>query len=227
MKVIIVTAALVGTALSTALAVAATPADSLRHRWSLGLQAARHAYVMRYDQRSRGVETFGPLLLSVGYQLRPRWRAEIGASYWRSQHNSSVTFISTDGRLIEYSYDSKQWDAAVPVRARYTLTRQPARRLQVEAVGGVVVAVSRDNMHEAQLEQGQPRTKYRGVIKGLGLAATLGAGARLGLGASRRAEVTADVLLNKNIQPLGRSNVPYGNGYELLGTLALGLRYQI
>ncbi|WP_139362230.1 hypothetical protein [Hymenobacter sp. CRA2] len=182
---------------------------------------------MRYDQRGRGIETFGPLLLSAGYQLRPRWSVEAGASYWRDQSNSSATLFTTDGKQVDYRYDSRRWRASVPLRARYTLTRHSTRRLQIDAVGGVVVAVSRDHFRNTQVIDGQPSGEYAGLAKGLGLAANLGVGARLGLGASRRTEVAADVLLNKNIQPTGRTHALYNNVYGLLETLTLGLRYRI
>src|SRR5690349_3989859 len=116
-KPIIAAAALFGAGLtatpSTAASVPTPPtpaADSLRHRWTIGLRYAG----------APNFYGFGRFLPTVSYQWHPRWAVELGASYWRGRFQGSSTGFTTDGKQVDYRFQGQSWWSAVPVRVRYT-----------------------------------------------------------------------------------------------------------
>lgn len=86
-----------------------------------------------------------PLLpqLTAGWQLAPRLALQLGVRY--AQQHDTYNFEQQRVDATERPYLAPGYFAfqlrsvAVPVLLRYTLTRDAARRLQVDALGGVTL----------------------------------------------------------------------------------------
>lgn len=234
LKTFILAAVLGATSLPTAYCHAApggtqpaAAADSSQHRWTIGLQLTDQAYRLRYTDGA-GFQNFGPLQLSVGYRWKPRWTVEVGTTYWRDNYHWTAVGTTISGEPVEEDNRSQAWKAAVPVRVRYTLTRQPAHRLQFDALGGVAVAFTRSTSEWVRTESGVETSRYQGTSTGYGVSASLGVGGRLGLGKSRRLEIAGELLLNQNLQSANNQrSLDYRPVFSPLGSWGLGLRYRL
>lgn len=84
-----------------------------------------------------------PLQLTLGYQLRPRLAVQASVAYSGSESGYSK-FPSTPQPLPglgdDFVVTSARHNLSVAVLGRYTLTRQAARRLQVDALAGATLA---------------------------------------------------------------------------------------
>jgi len=80
-----------------------------------------------------------PVRLTAGYQLRPRWALQASATYssYRSSYNLTSAFIDAGGTTYPFQLDGTTRAARLALLGRYTLSRQPTRRVQVYALGGL------------------------------------------------------------------------------------------
>ena len=163
-----------------------------------------------------------PVQLTVGYQLCPRLALELGVAYsGRTTTYAYETSYSTGGGPLtnyQYTRTATERTTSVSALARYALTRQPAHRLQVEALGGVTLM--HRNLYARGSEtndlSGSPQTTpfaNRGSFNDLLLTAGLGLRYRL----SSRFALNFDLTTNRSL-----SNASYG----FTGSSALGLRYR-
>ena len=82
-----------------------------------------------------------PVQAVVGYQLRPRWAVQVGAAYsgYRQEYSSLGRYAEPGGtNSYDFSYNGSyaMRKLSVALLGRYTLTRTPTHRLQVDALGG-------------------------------------------------------------------------------------------
>ena len=80
--------------------------------------------------------------LTVGGQLGPRLAVQVSSVYSQQSNSYGYTgLLYINGGLHQgvSSGTSRQRIVAVPVLMRYTLTRRPARRFQVDLLGGTTV----------------------------------------------------------------------------------------
>jgi hypothetical protein len=161
-----------------------------------------------------------PLQLTLGYQLRPRLAVQASVAYSGSESGYSK-FPSTPQPLPglgdDFVVTSARHNLSVAVLGRYTLTRQAARRLQVDALAGATLAkqyfIKPEYSYPANgggpyYITGYTHSQVTGVLLTAGAALRY----RLVLGLDAAFESTANVDLRGNFSGLSSS-------------LALGLRY--
>lgn len=166
-----------------------------------------------------------PVQLMAGYQLRPRLAVELSAAY--------------SGRTNRYAYEGYYYDAAgngynnkltstttarttsVSALARYTLTRQPAHRLQVDVLGGATL------VHRSFYSRGSETNDFSGTLQTMpfsqcsaanDLLLTAGLGLRYRL--TPRFGLNFDLTTNYNLNHPATFNT-------YTGSAALGVRYRL
>ena len=168
-----------------------------------------------------------PLQLVAGYQLRPRLAVQVGVAYSGTTGNYATVGRAYDpanptrGTYFDYRATNTQRSVAVSALARYTLTRNPAHRVQFDALGGFTLehansflrGTQADSLGGALVVRPFSYRSSRGT-----LLLTAGLGTRLRL--RPRFELFYDFTLNKALSRPG-----YLPG-SLTGSSSLGLRYR-
>ena len=165
-----------------------------------------------------------PVQLVAGYQLRPRLAVQVGLAYSGSTSDYDYEGIryfysgsSMQTAYSRYSSTNTQRNAAVSVLARYTLTRNPAHRVQFDALGGLTLEHSSSYLRGTSTDSVggafvSTPFSYRASRNNLLLTAGLGTRFRL----SPRFELFYDFMLNKNLT----------RPSTIMGSSGLGLRYR-
>lgn len=115
--------------------VAADPAPV--HRFYVGAGA----YTSQHEHwgASYGMPVTRPLQVAFGYRLRPRLVVELNA-VTAASHGAVFGFTSpAAGAPQPYTQTYANRSTSVAALARYALVRAPARRLQVDGVGGLTL----------------------------------------------------------------------------------------
>ncbi|MCC3154631.1 outer membrane beta-barrel protein [Hymenobacter sp. BT770] len=215
--------------LSTPLLTLAQTADpTSAPRFYVGL-GAYSSYYQHLGNRGflGGVQV--PVQLTVGYQWRPRLAVQVGLAYSGMSHsysNSGYFYdYATGSPVLSYSKMSGRYtgrNASMSVLARYTLTRNPAHRLQFDALGGLTLehrASSSSGTRSDSVQSSIVTSPYGYRYSHNMLLLTLGMGARYRI--TPRFEVTYDFTINRAVAP----GYYLTNSY-LTHTNALGLRYR-
>lgn len=166
-----------------------------------------------------------PVQLTAGYQLRPRLALELGVAYSgrTTRYAYDGYYYNTSGiapGYYAYSNTTTERTTSISALARYTLTRQPAHRFQVDALGGLTLIYR--NFYSRGFQGDDLSGSYQAApFAGHGsngdLLATAGLGLRYRL--TSRFALNFDLTTNYNV-----SNWHTFNGYT--GSAALGLRYR-
>ena len=227
---------LLGAALPTfAQTSAAAPASTPAPRYYVGL-AAYNSFYQPIGHPAAGFPVFIqsssfrlPVQLTAGYYLSPRVALQVGLAYSTGSTQYGQTFVynsSTPGTPSPYSTNEghrRQTQVAASVLARYTLTANPAHRLQFDALGGFTLEHNRANSYGMYTNSSQGTvvsSPYDDTFARNTLLLTGGVGARYRLGSCLA--LTYDFTVNKAL-PDGLTP----NGSNVLTTShALGLRCQ-
>lgn len=121
--------------LSVAQSSPVAPADAApAHRFYVGLSA----YTSQHETwGSRNGQPFTyPVQVTVGYQLRPRLALQLSAVSAGTSSSFSSVLPQANGTLVPYTRTADNRSTSISALARYTLTRNPANRLQVDGLGG-------------------------------------------------------------------------------------------
>ena len=163
--------------------------------------------------------------LTAGYQLRPRLALELGAAYSgrTGTYAFDGAFYSPTGTsyYAQYSRTFTERITSVSALARYTLTRRPDHRLQVDALGGFTL------VHRNVYSRGFEGNDLSGSLQTVpfdvrdaynDLLLTAGVGLRYRL--SPRLALNFDITTNRNMT----CPTTFNDGFS--GGAALGLRYR-
>lgn len=196
-------------------APAATP------RFYVGL-AAYHSNFQNLSSWRQGDTGFRvPVQFTAGYQLRPRLALELGVAYSGRTAAYTGFLIDETGTIsAQYSSTSTARTASGSALARYALTRQPAHRLQIEALGGFTLVHTNFYVQTSITDYAspsQPTVPYTVRSSSSDLLLTAGLGLRYRL--SSRFALNFDITTNRNL-----NHPKTYNGYT--GSAALGLRYR-
>lgn len=205
---------------------ATTPAAP---RYYVGL-GAYSSYYQPLGGLSRGYNSPVrlPVQVMAGYQLCPRLAVQVGVAY----SGATATYFGvgrgysspgSPGTFFEYQGTSTQRNTSVAALARYTLTRNPAHRLQFDALGGFTLERGTLFSRGTQVDSaGGTRnvTNFSNRFSRNTLLLTAGLGTRYRLG--QHFELTYDFTLNKALT----NDRPTGQFQGLTSSSALGLRYR-
>lgn len=180
-----------------------------------------------------------PVQLTAGYHISPRVAVQVGLAYSTGTTQYGQTFVynaPTPGAPSPYTTiegHSTQTQLATSVLGRYTLTANPANRLQFDALGGFTLErsiLSNQGTYTDGSQGTAVSNNYDYSRTQNTLLLTGGIGARYRL--SRCLELTYDLTVNKalnNINSYGNSNGSGSIGSPsntLTTSQALGLRYR-
>jgi hypothetical protein len=165
-----------------------------------------------------------PVQVVAGYQLRPRWAVQVGAAYtgFYQEYSYLGRYAEAAGaNAYDFSYNGRYTirKLSVALLGRYTLTRTPTHRFQVDALGGFTY--EHGSVRDAGLftsNQGGPllTSDYGSVVRQNKLLVGVGPGLRLR--AARRLDVMLDVVFSFPLYSAGN--------FDLTSATALGLRYR-
>ncbi|MET4076296.1 outer membrane beta-barrel protein [Hymenobacter sp. UYCo722] len=221
-------------------ALAQTAADApATPRFYVGLGAYSSFYQPIGHPASNGYSSFIqsssfrlPVQFTAGYHISPRVAVQVGLAYstGTSQYGQTFVYSTTTPGTPSPSYTmagtTTQTQTSVSALARYTLTANPAHRLQFDALGGFTLEHGTTDNQGSRTEnlQGPPTTTtYDYRLSKNSYLLTGGVEARYRL--SRCLELTYDFTVNK---ALNSPNIYGGNGTAntLTTSQALGLRYR-
>jgi hypothetical protein len=173
-----------------------------------------------------------PLQLTAGYQWGPRLAVQAGLAYsgisqsysnvGRTYSGSSYPSPGNRGNYFDYNGRSVGRSASASLLARYTLTRQPAHRVQFDVLGGFTWEHSSYHEYGSRADSVQSSlilSAYDERASTNRLLLTLGPSVRCRL--SQHLELFYDLLFNKRLTP----NQYYGME-GITSSSALGLRYR-
>ena len=167
-----------------------------------------------------------PVQLTAGYLLSPRLAVQVGLAYSGTTARYAVTghvYGNGPAGYIDYNSTLTSRVLSASVLARYTLTRNPAHRVQFDALGGFTLE------HSSVFNRGTQADSLGGTrnVNSYGyrtsrntLLLTAGLGTRFRL--SPRFELFYDLTLNKALTGPDPHPAPIG----FTGSSALGLRYR-
>ncbi|GAB3863974.1 hypothetical protein GCM10028824_00900 [Hymenobacter segetis] len=187
-------------------------------------QSLGHASEGSYDYNFRL-----PVQLTAGYQLSPRLAVQLGVAYSAANYRYDQFLLNTTpGQPASYNSmagSKKQQQTSVSALARYTITANPAHRLQFDALGGATFERGTAYYQGSRTDNAQgplTTTNYDYHVSQNTWLLTGGVGARYRL--SRHFELTYDFMVNKALNDTNR----YGSGLTntLTTSQALGLRYR-
>ncbi len=169
-----------------------------------------------------------PVQLTAGYHISPRVAVQVGLAYSTGTTQYAQTYVynsltpGTPSPFNSAEGTSRQTQVAASVLGRYTLTANPAHRLQFDALGGFTFEHSNFRT-QGYYSDGSSATAvskpYDNTFAQNTLLLTGGVGARYRL--CSRLAFTYDFTVNK---ALTTEAAPYGSNV-LTTSHALGLRY--
>jgi hypothetical protein len=209
------------------LAQAAAPASLPRFYGGLGIYSGSYHRLGRMRDllatNSSSSNTYElPVQATLGYQVRPRLAVQLGLIYSgrKNDYTSAYDYTDANANMIHYSSNSRSTvrHYTTSLQVRYSLTRKPDHRFQVDVVGGL--------SYSHQYYRGIGSQEYINVSQGTTEVtnsdltfpyneAFINIGPSLRYRVGQRVEVVYDLLLN---QPLAHR---YNSG-----SMALGLRYR-
>jgi hypothetical protein len=167
-----------------------------------------------------------PVQATLGYQLRPRLSVQLGLTYSGYRYKSEYDYDYTDTNNYRVNRNSNSTVAVRTVNTsllmRYTLTRQPAHRFQVDLAGGLMLIHQRVHLTSTDFYSyiDYPQAPTSTVENDDSytyneLNINLGPSFRYRFG--QRLEAVGDILFNVPVT---------GNYRRLDSSIALGLRYR-
>lgn len=169
-----------------------------------------------------------PVMFTAGVRLRPRLFLQVGYGYNHRLYVEDPAYTGTtlSGQQMSGYFRDETWSWAVPLLARYTLTKKDQARMQFEALGGISVAAAHFSGYSDQRIDGEVIgfTAY-GSRSTTQLYATAGLSGKLRV--TKHWHAVADATLNRNLH----ATTPYtnlnttGNRWGLTRGLNLGVQY--
>ncbi|MFD1467941.1 hypothetical protein ACFQ48_06870 [Hymenobacter caeli] len=162
--------------------------------------------------------------LYVGYYVAPRLAVQLGVQREANTNRKYGTFFDTpQGTFVVPNWVDSRRDLAVPVLLRYSLVASFLRRLQLDALGGLVPVWSSEDFREYQIVNRQTtgQETFGFQRSTFGLHAAAGLAASYGFGRRQRVQVTAEGVVNKDLRTVFRDGRE-----DLQGGASVGLRYR-
>jgi hypothetical protein len=180
----------------------------------------------------------------LGYYLTPRLAVQVGIQYGEtfSAEPVGTLFVTGHDTAAVPNQKLKERGLAVPVMLRYSLTPSFLKRLQFDAVGGVVPLWSSVDFREYAIVDRRVTTQetFGFQRRAFGLHAALGLDASYAFGRRRRVQATTQLVMNKDIRTFFEPESIFDNpnrapaapsayiksGSFMAGGFTFGLRYR-
>ena len=176
---------------------------------------------LAYDKPGQYAVRLPALVPTVGVVFSPRWSLQLSGAYHARTGTGSYTVTrfgpTGPGTNVTYGSTFTQHSWAVPLLARYAL-RAPARRWQVDLVGGVTL-VHDTFRRAATTDSAGVRTETTTSTPKLGVHLALGLGMRYAL--TPRLALTGDALLTRVLNGLAAP------AFLAVPSVVVGLRYTL
>jgi hypothetical protein len=195
-------------------------------RFYVGLAAFHSNFQNVWSWRQGDTGFRVPVQFTAGYQLRPRLALELGVAY--SGNSNAISYGGYYANIggigpgyYQYSNTTTRRVTNVSALARYTLTRQPTKRFQVDALGGLTLVHGNFYSRGVQSNDlsGSLQT-YPYAVRNTDNELLLTAGLGLRYRLAPRFELNFDLTTNRNL------NHPHVyDGFT--GSAALGVRYRL
>ncbi|MBO0357822.1 hypothetical protein J0X19_07680 [Hymenobacter sp. BT186] len=188
--------------------VSANPAPAHRFYVGVGAYTSKHEYWGSRD----GLPSTHPIQVTIGYQLQPRLALQVSGVTAATKGASSGVVPQPNGTVLPYSQTYGNRSTSISLLGRYTLTRTPSHRLQVDGLGGFTLhhySFDGTGSYPANFPGGD----YDLHSRDTDLLLTIGASVRYRL--SSRLEAVADGTVSTSLRAL-RDLTPAGT---------VGLRY--
>jgi hypothetical protein len=203
-----------------------TPTTPAAPRYYVGV-AAYSSYFQEFGKQPYANAGFrAPVQLTAGFQVRPRIALQLGVAYSGATYSYDFTGYSYSDPSVRPVYFHNQGrqtvrTTSVSLLSRYTLTRNPAHRLQFDALAGISLE------HGSGYHRGSQTDSLGGTLNTNNFSSR---GSQnllvLNFGLGTRYRLTPRFELNFDL--MANSVLP-GSSYRIQGltsTAALGLRYR-
>ena len=205
-----------------------TTSPATTPRYYVGV-AAYNSYFQQLGRKPYSTASFRvPVQLTVGYQVRPRIALQLGVAYSGSTYSyDSQGYAYSEPGIppVYFRYQGSQTmrTTSISLLSRYTLTRNPAHRLQFDALAGLSLEHGSGYNRGTEADSlggrlNSERFSSRGTQNVLVL--NFGLGTRYQL--TPRFELDLDLMANSVLPTNSSSRQVQG----LTTTSALGLRYR-
>ena len=159
----------------------------------------------------------------AGYYLTPRLALQAGVQHEAyTKTAGAIAIDAPDGIFLVPNVQAHFSDWAVPVQARYALTRVLQRRFQADVLGGFTAHWSAVELREFAIadRQATDQVTYEFQRSAFGLHGSAGVALAYGFGRRRRVQAVAEGVLTKDLSTGFRNSEP------LQGGASAGLRYR-
>jgi hypothetical protein len=187
----------------------------------------------------------GPIpYVYAGYYLAPRLAVQLGFQYGETFNDEPVgtLFVTGADTVAVPNQTLKERGLALPVMLRYSLTPSFLRRLQFDAMGGLIPVWSSVSFREYAIagRQVTAQETFGFQRRAFGLHAALGLDASYAFGRRRRVQVNTQLVMNKDVRTFfeegsvlddNNGNAPGDSPYAksgsfMAGGFSFGLRYR-
>ena len=192
----------------------------LRPQWYVGGQYGPYGYRVTdsysngpYGIQNRGL-IFGPYLY-IGRYLQPRLAVQLGVQYEHSRSPGDILLYLPQQGYYQINYN--QHNVALPLLMRYTLTKLPQRRTQIDVLVGAALVTSWQRQKRQYIDgQSGPVITDINHDQITSVNPMAGLNIAYGFGRTRRIQATAEAVL---IEPIfTKASTRPG--------ISLGLRYR-
>jgi len=208
----------------TSYAQATEPAITPKFYVGLGVYGGPYQRLGRTNIRDHKYGV--PVQATLGYHLRPRLAVQLGLTYsgYKANYEYDNNYTDINNYRVNHTSNSATTVRTVntSLLVRYTLTRQPAHRFQVDLAGGLMLVHQRVHLISTNFYSyiDYPQAPTTTVenddsYTSNKLYANLGPSFRYRFG--QRLEAVGDILFNVPVT---------GNYRRLDSSIALGLRYR-
>ncbi|OUJ66567.1 outer membrane beta-barrel protein [Hymenobacter crusticola] len=167
-------------------------------RFYAGTQAVVSRYAVFFSGESNAFTIASmPIQLVVGYRFAPRWAVQVGWVGTRQIFRDGSTWVNTAGHRMVSTSRNEQRCTAIPVLARYSLTRKSTHRFQFEVLGGVTLVHAFDHQEGLLMEDDQVSAQADKTRKGTNAVLSIGPGICYTLG--RHLALVADYGYNMTV----------------------------
>ncbi|TGE29883.1 hypothetical protein [Hymenobacter metallicola] len=195
------------------------------YRWFAGVATGLQLYetISRPGPiRYLGKVGLTPFFVSGGYQLTPRLAVQAEFSQRDpADRNVSSSGYSPDGQLLESTDRRREYDAAVPLLARYRLTR-PQQAFHIDGLLGISILYHVYRQEIILSADGVPYSHY--LIDETAWNKYLTGGLGAGLTVRQRVDVGLNLVINQNLETVRRT-IEHFAYYSIKPSLTLSARY--